>query len=41
MMGMCLFYSVPALYFDNIIPDSMGVRKPPWYQGFLMSKAPL
>ncbi|KAJ1468860.1 hypothetical protein T484DRAFT_1853862 [Baffinella frigidus] len=31
MIGMYLLYSVLAIYFDNIIPDSMGVRKPPWY----------
>eukprot|EP00961_Rhodomonas_salina_P297005 3936864-Rhodomonas_salina.1 len=24
-------YSLLALYLDNVLPDAMGVRKPPWY----------
>ena len=26
-----ILYSVLALYLDNVLPDAMGVRKPPWY----------
>jgi len=26
-----LLYSVLGLYIDNVLPDAMGVRKPPWY----------
>ena len=26
-----MLFSVLALYFENVLPDAMGVRKPPWY----------
>jgi len=26
-----LLYSTLGLYMDNVLPDAMGVRKPPWY----------
>jgi|NorSeaMetagenome_1021524.scaffolds.fasta_scaffold326281_2 hypothetical protein len=29
--GIYLFYSVLALWLDNVLPDAMGMRKPPWY----------
>mmetsp|Transcript_15168 Transcript_15168/g.38032 ORF Transcript_15168/g.38032 Transcript_15168/m.38032 type:complete len:1527 (+) Transcript_15168:237-4817(+) len=29
--GLYLFYSLLALYFQNVFPDNMGVRQVPWY----------
>jgi len=30
-IGLYLLYSVLGLYFENVLPDAMGVKKSPWY----------
>jgi hypothetical protein len=31
LFGVYLFYSLLALWFDNVLPNAMGMRKNPWY----------
>lgn len=31
LIGLYFLYSLLGIYIENVLPDAMGVRRPPWY----------